>query len=648
MHSSVDESRTATRPSTPRVSVTELSGSGQTNPTPAIDEDSEIQVELYLSVEKLRDLTGVEDLQQVTTLEMCVDTRENTLGNFGSYLPNLLHLKMNNSLIMSVRDLGTTLPHLQVLWMGRCGLADLDGILSFSSLKELYVAYNDISDLSQVSMLEQLEVLDLEGNAVDDLIQVQYLGLCGQLSHLTLEGNPVCIRPNPGAAQTAQYEYRSTVRELVPQLRFLDNVPVGDAGLHCDRATVEDWALLKECIKDSASAGDDSSASICSSPRPGSAQRPVTAGPAHFPLSSPASRPGSARTVSSPVSRPGSAESDPASLDPDASGLTHGVGRVICGNPVQALRARRKKMGIPALLPHPITPTALMHIPEHTFDLEVSDGKDRNDVFSELRAWRKEHSKRLRAIEKERQPQVLKISHSEEEDEGEEEEGMGYSLSSTSDDEDEEEGGRAGCGYLVNAASPDSSFNSPPPDLLYEREAASPEISRLSLSPDPSLSPSPPPALSAPPGGLGRLSGVRTRRLRATGPGMEPLHPGEEACAAGPGAGRGGSALEETEEVKPKTQGTLGPHTLAPLRPVSSPALHAPRPPSTEVSGSCKQPVRGHQPVIRSSAMRSQERAGPPLLTRPLTARAVLQRLPNRMELLPKLGTSHCHANSSH
>ncbi|KAG9336996.1 hypothetical protein JZ751_029912, partial [Albula glossodonta] len=174
---------------------------------------------------------------------VCVSRGETALLSAyltGSYLPNLLHLKMNNSLIMSVRDLGTTLPHLQVLWMGRCGLADLDGILSFSSLK--------------VSMLEQLEVLDLEGNAVDDLIQVQYLGLCGQLSHLTLEGNPVCIWPNPGAAQTAQYEYTSAVRELVPQLRFLDNAPVGDAGLHCDRATVEDWALLKECIKDSASA----------------------------------------------------------------------------------------------------------------------------------------------------------------------------------------------------------------------------------------------------------------------------------------------------------------------------------------------------------------------------------------------------------
>lgn len=68
-------------------------------------------------------------------------------------------------------------------------------------LQELYVAYNNISDLSQVSMLECLEVLDLEGNNVDDLVQIQYMGLCSQLRTLTLEGNPVCSCPRPGASQ---------------------------------------------------------------------------------------------------------------------------------------------------------------------------------------------------------------------------------------------------------------------------------------------------------------------------------------------------------------------------------------------------------------------------------------------------------------
>lgn len=67
--------------------------------------------------------------------------------------------------------------------------------------QELYVAYNSLSDLSQVGMLENLELLDLEGNDVDDLVQVQYLGLCGNLQKLSLEGNPVCFGPNPAAVQ---------------------------------------------------------------------------------------------------------------------------------------------------------------------------------------------------------------------------------------------------------------------------------------------------------------------------------------------------------------------------------------------------------------------------------------------------------------
>ncbi|KAM9502201.1 leucine-rich repeat-containing protein 56-like [Salvelinus alpinus] len=98
------------------------------------------------------------------------------------------------------RDLGTTLSHLQVLWISHCSLVDLDALPS-SSLKELYVVYNRVSNLSQVSMLENLQLLDLEGNDVDDLVQVQYLDLRSQLCTLTLEGNPVCMHPHPNATE---------------------------------------------------------------------------------------------------------------------------------------------------------------------------------------------------------------------------------------------------------------------------------------------------------------------------------------------------------------------------------------------------------------------------------------------------------------
>lgn len=63
------------------------------------------------------------------------------------------------------------------------------------------MSYNNVSDLSQVGMLDNLQLLDLEGNDVDDLVQVQYLALCSKLQRLTLEGNPVCLCPNPNSTQ---------------------------------------------------------------------------------------------------------------------------------------------------------------------------------------------------------------------------------------------------------------------------------------------------------------------------------------------------------------------------------------------------------------------------------------------------------------
>lgn len=95
------------------------------------------------------------------------------------------------------RDLGSSLENLRVLWMGWCSLSELDGIAALSSLEELYLCYNSVRELQALFMLEQLRVLDLEGNAVDDMRQVAFLGFCTHLSALSLAGNPVTRRPDP-------------------------------------------------------------------------------------------------------------------------------------------------------------------------------------------------------------------------------------------------------------------------------------------------------------------------------------------------------------------------------------------------------------------------------------------------------------------
>uniref|UniRef100_A0A8C6VET0 Leucine rich repeat containing 56 n=1 Tax=Naja naja TaxID=35670 RepID=A0A8C6VET0_NAJNA len=240
------------RPGSATVRVTDLSWQGLLNPNPSIKEDEELLVDEYISPHKLKALTGLDDLRQVKALEMRVNTRENSLGNFGSYLPNLKQLKLNGSILTSVRDLGTALPRLQVLWMARCGLSDLDGISCCCSLKELYIAYNNIGELSQISLLENLEILDLEGNNIEDLSQIQYLRLCTKLTNLTIEGNLICLKPSPQSSEVCDpnYNYRVEVKKLIPHLKCLDEIPANQTAIPFPCKMNKDWLIVKESIKE--------------------------------------------------------------------------------------------------------------------------------------------------------------------------------------------------------------------------------------------------------------------------------------------------------------------------------------------------------------------------------------------------------------
>ncbi len=80
----------------------------------------------------------------------------------GCHVPNLSQLRLIASVVPCVRDMGTSLDHLTILWMPRCRLKDLDGLPALASLKELYLAFNQISDVCLVSMLSSLETLDIE------------------------------------------------------------------------------------------------------------------------------------------------------------------------------------------------------------------------------------------------------------------------------------------------------------------------------------------------------------------------------------------------------------------------------------------------------------------------------------------------------
>nr|KAF6398489.1 leucine rich repeat containing 56 [Molossus molossus] len=97
------------QPSVASVQVRELSWQGLHNPCPQSKDtgshgESHVKqlVEEYLSPARLQALAQVDDLRLVSMLEMCVDTREHSLGSFGVHLPNLSQLKLNDSRLGSV------------------------------------------------------------------------------------------------------------------------------------------------------------------------------------------------------------------------------------------------------------------------------------------------------------------------------------------------------------------------------------------------------------------------------------------------------------------------------------------------------------------------------------------------------------------
>ena len=327
------------------------------NPEPVISKEAENLVNDFLSPAKLRTISRSNDLNKVQSIEMKVNTAETTLGNFGQYLPILKQLRLSDSFVPSVRDIGTSFNCLTVLWMSRCHIEDIDGIASMPSLQELYISYNNIIDLSPISFLENLEVLDLEGNKISDLDQLDYLSIMHHLSTLTLAGNPVCRNYK----SKSKKNFRDYVLRLLPHLEQFDDVStkVSDPKVLALSHSQEDIDIITNAIKDGIDLENDlrpfspELTAYCPNNKPKSSSS-TNILPVSFSLSPlkkfTSTRPVTAAAASrqKPLSfeesnstRPNSTESDDVMLmSDDSSNLT--FGDPLCGNPIQALKQRRK------------------------------------------------------------------------------------------------------------------------------------------------------------------------------------------------------------------------------------------------------------------------------------------------------------------
>jgi hypothetical protein len=169
---------------------------------------------LTLAGNALFHYNGPKRLSSVTALEIRVDTSDSSLSDLGEMFPRLEKLKLNNSKIDSVRDIGCHLDCLRVLLLANCGITSLNGISTIArNLEELHLAFNAITDVSDLMGMDKLRVLDLEGNQISDLSNLRFLTCCTALTSVTLAGNP---------AVKSEDAYVKIVAELIPNLMYLD------------------------------------------------------------------------------------------------------------------------------------------------------------------------------------------------------------------------------------------------------------------------------------------------------------------------------------------------------------------------------------------------------------------------------------------
>lgn len=170
-------------------------------------------VDETIYTDNLLTFDGEHDFTTLASLEAKVDTREFTLTFLGDTFPNIRKLRLNNSIIPSVRDIGCTLVNLRFLSLARCNISSLDGIATLSqNLEELYLAFNQITDVIDLMGMNKLKIIDLEDNKIEQLNSIEILTFCEGLRALTLQGNP--------AAE--ELDYRQKVATILPQLVYLD------------------------------------------------------------------------------------------------------------------------------------------------------------------------------------------------------------------------------------------------------------------------------------------------------------------------------------------------------------------------------------------------------------------------------------------
>ena len=184
----------------------------------------------------------IPSLQNLNKLSIKINGSYGLLNQFGQRLANLIYLKLNNSLIQGINDLGTNFKNLKIIQMNNCKLKDLGGLICFEHLEIFEAKNNQISDLIELEMCMSLKKLNLENNMVENIQNIYFLSSLDGLIYLNLLKNPI-------------QNYEDKIKDLLPNLKEL-NIPNNDLCDEYYNAKYNKFNNVK--ISDSISTNNDS------------------------------------------------------------------------------------------------------------------------------------------------------------------------------------------------------------------------------------------------------------------------------------------------------------------------------------------------------------------------------------------------------
>ena len=152
---------------------------------------------------------NIDDLLKLQKLTIRINGSYGLLNQFGQRLTNLKFLKLNDSFIQSIEDLGSNFKNLKILQIDNCKLKDLSGIICFEQLEIFEAKNNEISDLIELEMSSSIKKLNLENNLIENEQNIYFLSSLDDLEYINLLGNPI-------------KNYEKKLKDLLPNLKEID------------------------------------------------------------------------------------------------------------------------------------------------------------------------------------------------------------------------------------------------------------------------------------------------------------------------------------------------------------------------------------------------------------------------------------------